>query len=255
MRRGYWCAIALAVLLAGSSAEAQAPRCGDCEDVCMWAQEIMSAQVLLALYDILGPFAGDSDTLEQLVDLNMQVWQQTKEAETPCFMAMAAQLDPGDLSRLTALYTAPRRAGSQMRCNVLDAACPIEEASDLKQQACDPLIQTLREHEKVHQETCRRVWAEATRRFPGRGVIEAKRGQWVINFWNDSGRKAVDEIRAYTVQLRMMRDSMRKLATAKGCGVDTESLTPPPSRDFLRRVDEQARLLRDKLKGARENAR
>jgi hypothetical protein len=124
---------------------------------------------------------------------------------------------------------------------------------DLKTQVCSPLYEALEQHEKVHQDSCSLVWHQATTRFPGTGPIEAKQGQWVINFWDNPERKAADEVRAYQVQLQMMRDSMRKLAAAKGCGVDTESIAPPPSKDFLHKVDQQARMLSDKLKKARGN--
>jgi len=255
MRRGGWSVLVLSILMMAQAAPAQAPRCDQCEHVCMWAQEIMAAQTLMALYDILGPVAGDSDTLEQAVDANMRAWLKSEESTTPCWMAMAGKVESGaDFDRFLAYSQRPGPSGVRMRTNILDQKCPkMDVIPDLKTKICAPLYEALAQHEKVHQETCALVWSQATTRFPGTGPIEAKQGQWVINFWDNPGRKAADEVRAYQVQLQMMRDSMRKLAVAKGCDVDTESIAPPPSPNFLRTVDQQARMLSDKLQKARGN--
>jgi hypothetical protein len=255
-RSGAWALVLSILVVAAWPADAQ-ERCDKCEHICMWAQEIMSAQTTLDLYVILGPVAKDSDTLEELVDLNMRAWLKSEESQTPCWMAMAGKMEAGaDFDRFLEYSQKSRPSGIRMRTNPLSPACPKEDVvQNLKNQTCAPLYRALEEHEKVHQETCRGVWDEAKTRFGNSGDIqaEASKGQWVINFWNNADNKATDEGRAYYVQLKMMRDSMRKLATANGCPVDTASITPPPSPNFLRKVYEQARMLSGKLKNAREN--
>jgi hypothetical protein len=255
IRGGSW-ALALSMLVVSLAPADAQERCDKCEHICMWAQEIMDAQVALDLYVILGSVVKDSDTLEQIVDLNRRAWQKSDESQTPCWMAMAAQLDPGaDFDRFLAYSQRSRPSGVRMRTNPMTPACKKEDvAPDLKRQICPALYQALEEHEKVHQATCRETWEEAKSRFGSSNDIqvEANKGQWVINFWDNADNKATDEARAYSVQIKMMKDSMRKLGTASGCPVDTNSITPPPSPNFLRKVYDQAKMLRDKLKQARE---
>ena len=241
MRHGGSWALALAILMVSVSPADAQERCDKCEHVCMWAREIMDAQVALDLYVILGPVIKDSDTLEQIVELNRQAWRDNEnEPQTPCWMAMAAKLEPGaDFDRFIAYSQKLPPSGIRMHTDPTSPACPKEDVlPDLKRKVCPALYQALEEHEKVHQATCHAVWDEAKSRFGDTNDIqvEAKKGQWVINFWDNAENKATDEARAYYVQIQMMKDSMRKLATANGCPIDTYSITPPPSPNFLRKV-------------------
>src|SRR5262249_36614316 len=100
--------------------------------------------------------------------------------------------------------------------------CPIVPLRpNLKETLCPALYDALYKHEEVHQQQCRELWKRG-----GQAAAE--------KFFKDTNSFAANEIRAYDVQIELMKQSMDKLIQRKGCQVSQYSIkdfAPKPNPD------------------------
>lgn len=186
-------AIAVAALVVCVAATASAaPSCGKCADLGKYLQKIKDLELIRDAFKKYIPgepnYAGPVRTNSDLVAF---VNADVCEAVGGCYRPAS---EGGTELRAELTTTVPD-------CVIRFNDAPLDAAREKAYRAttCKPFADAALAHEKVHKANC-----EFT-----------KNGHWEKDF-DDPAEHAADEVSAYNLQIKMLRQSMRKLA--QKCG-------------------------------------
>lgn len=185
-------ALVALVALAATTAGAAQPSCGECSDLGKYLQKIKDLELIRDTYKKYIPgepnYAGPVRTTE---DLEAFVRADICAAVGGC---VSSASEGGTELRAELTTTVPD-------CVIRVNDAPLDAKTDAAYRAttCTPFADAALAHERVHKANC-----EFT-----------KKGGWLQDF-DDPAENAADEVSAYNLQIKMMRQSMRKLVPRCG---------------------------------------
>ncbi len=219
--------LALVVLAwpAAVRAQGEAPSCNLCEHLCMWAPLLRSAERTKQLFenaDVVNSVKTVKE-LDGLVNGAMFAWQgqQGEQTDSPCYKIIVKEFYGGDRTASTDLDTVISHlppSGNLFHTEFDKPGCPVVANNPrAAQMMCGPLLDAYEKHEEVHKQQCLSLWKK------GKSAA--------VKAFSDPKFFAASEVKAYTAQIELMRQSMDALIKRKGCNVSTYSIkdfAPPP---------------------------